>query len=233
MSTLEQINDVFCHAIDEFNDCEGMRRFWDRQLGLEHYASLMRQIFHHARENPQIQAAATAFFRGKQRTMVQPFLRHAMSEVGHDQLALNDTAALGYDVSLIPMEQPLPATTALVAFPYYQIYNQNPVGYLGYLYYLEFMPTTFGAKYMEVLGDMGVPREALSFLIDHTVIDVGHNKLMRDYVQSLVVTEDDVSSVCYAIQATGYLYGCMITEAFANADTPNLYGTNCQEASYA
>ena len=233
MSTLEQINSVFDLAITDFNACEGMQRFWDRGLGLEHYASLMRQIFHHARENPQIQAAATAFFRGRQREMVQPFLRHAVSEVGHDQLALNDTAALGYDVSAIPMEQPLPATTALVAFPYYQIYNQNPVGYLGYLYYLEFMPTTFGAQYMEVLGDMGVPREALSFLIDHTVIDVGHNKLMRNYVQSLVVTQEDISSVCYAIRATGYLYGCMVTEAFAHADDPNIYGTNRQEALYA
>ena len=157
MSTLEQINSVFDLAIADFNACEGMQRFWDKGLGLEHYASLMRQIFHHARENPQIQAAATAFFRGRQREMVQPFLRHAVSEVGHDQLALNDTAALGYDVSAIPMEQPLPATTALVAFAYYQIYNQTPVGYLGYLYYREFLHTTCGAQSMEVLVGLGVP----------------------------------------------------------------------------
>ena len=233
MSTLEQINDVFNLAIANFNDCAGMQRFWGRELELPHYASLMRQIFHHARENPQIQAAATVFFRGKQREMVQPFLRHAASEVGHDQLALNDTAALGYDVSQIPTEQPLPATTALVAYPYFQIYNQNPVGYLGYLYYLEFMPTTFGAQYLEVLAEMEVPKSALSFLVDHTVIDVAHNKLMRGYIQSLVKSDDDLNAVCYAIRVTGYLYGCMVTEAFAHADAPNAYGTNEQEVMYA
>ena len=127
------LDETFACAIDGFNDCAGMRRFWAGELNTAHYAALMREIYFHTRENPQIQALATVYFRGSQRTMVKPFLRHAISEVGHDQLALKDIKALGYDVTTIPTEQPLPATTAITAFPFYQITNLNPVGYLGYL----------------------------------------------------------------------------------------------------
>lgn len=214
----EILDQTFAAAIDHFNSCTGMQRFWAGELNARHYASLMREIYFHTRENPQIQALATVYFRGSQRGAVKPFLRHAISEVGHDQLALNDMTALGYDVSAIPTEQPLPATTAITAFPFYQITNLNPVGYLGYLYFLEAMPTTFGAEYMRTLGEMGVPRDAMSFLHDHSTIDVGHTRMMKGYIEQLIRNESDLEAARYAMRVTGELYGRMLTEAFAAAD---------------
>ena len=150
-----------------------MRRLRAGDLTQRHYATLMRETYYYTRENPQIQAAATAFFRGEQRTLVKPFLRHAASEVGHDRLALNDARHLGLDVDGAPSARPLPTTIALTAFAYYQIYGGNPIGYLGYLYFLEFMPVTCGADYMRTLQAIDVPASAMSFLADHTAIDVG------------------------------------------------------------
>ena len=208
----------FQETIARFNDCDGMRRFWRGELERLHYAHLMREVFHHSRENPQIQAAATAYFRGAQRDAVKPFLRHATSEIGHDQLALNDARSIGLDVSDAAEQFPLPATSALVAFAYYQIYHRDVVGYLGYLYFLEFMPTGFGAEYMQRLAEMDVPPEAMTFLQDHSTIDVGHNKLMNGYISQLVTTEEALQAVCYAMRVTGHLYSGMVTEAFKDAD---------------
>ena len=95
------------------------------------------------------------YFRGHEREMVKPFFRHATSEIGHDQLALNDMIALGEDVSDIPQGQPLPATTALLAYPFYQIGYHGHMGYLGYLYFLEFTPTTMGAGLLQALESIG------------------------------------------------------------------------------
>ncbi|MEM1434135.1 MAG: iron-containing redox enzyme family protein [Pseudomonadota bacterium] len=227
------LDETFSNAIDLFNSCAGMQRFWGGELNAAHYASLMREIYFHTRENPQIQALATVYFRGHQRTMVKPFLRHAISEVGHDQLALKDMQALGYDVTAIPAEQPLPATTAITAFPFYQITNLNPVGYLGYLYFLEAMPTTFGAEYMRTLDAMGVSREAMNFLHDHSTIDVGHTRLMQGYIEELIQNEADLEAACYAMRVTGELYGRMLTDAFAAADRQAVgtsgYGINHAE----
>ncbi|MFK7916365.1 MAG: iron-containing redox enzyme family protein [Pseudomonadales bacterium] len=222
---------VFDTVIADFNECEGMQRLWRGELSTAHYAGLMREVFHHTRENPQLQALATVHFRGAQRTMVKPFLRHAISEVGHDQLALNDVASLGFSIDGVTEQQPLPATTALLAFPFYQIYNLNAVGYLGYLYFLESMPTSFGAEYMARLANMGVGPESMSFLQDHTTIDVGHTQAMQGYIDALVKTPGDLDAAIYAMRVTGELYGRMVTAAIASADNSTLFGTNHQEVA--
>lgn len=228
----EVLQATFDRAIDEFNNCEGMRRLWSDELNQSHYAGLMREIFHHSRENPQLQALATVFFRGQQRGMVKPFLRHAISEVGHDQLALSDAAAVGMDVTLVPKQRPLPATTALIAFPFYQINNQNALGYLGYLYFLESMPTSFGALYQDAFNRMGITEEAMTFLCDHTTIDVGHTQAMQGYISALVKTPADLAEAQYAMRVTGELYGNMLTAAFASADAQQEhFGLNTNEVA--
>ncbi|MEM6708504.1 MAG: iron-containing redox enzyme family protein [Pseudomonadota bacterium] len=229
LNAAESIAATFDSVIAEFNESPGMARFWNQELNASHWASLMREIYFHTRENPQIQALATVHFRGDKRAMVKPFLRHAISEVGHDQLALDDVAALGYDTATLPSEQPLPATTAITAYPFYQITNLNAVGYLGYLYFLEHMPTRFGPEYMKTLATMGVSEQAMSFLHDHSTIDIGHTQLMQQYIETLVTSESDLEAVRYALRTTGELYGQMVTAAFAAADEREDFGTNYDE----
>jgi len=218
MSYRDQITATFEAALERFNASAPIRRLTSGEVEIAHYQWILRQIFHHARENPQIQALATVHFRGKQREWVKPFFKHATSEIGHDQLALNDLAALGVTTNGIPDEAPLPDTTALLALPFYLIQHKNPVAYLGYLYFLEFTPTSSGERYLEALEAMGVPDEAMSFLLDHTRIDVAHNRLMETYLDGLIAEQSDAAAVCAAIQATALLYENMLRGALERAD---------------
>jgi hypothetical protein len=229
MTPFETVKNVFSDMADRFNQSSPINRLKSGQLEIKHYQALLRQIFHQARENPQIQALATVHFRGKQRLAIQGFYRHAISEIGHDQLALNDLAATGYDITNIPFENPLPATTAVTAFAFYQIYNRNPVGYLGYLFFLEFLPTSQGSCYIELLKNIGVPDNALTFLEDHTKIDLAHNKAMERYLDQLICTQGDVDAVIYALRATAYLYENMVQSAFGWVDNPIDYGLSPEE----
>ncbi|MEM1261380.1 MAG: iron-containing redox enzyme family protein [Pseudomonadota bacterium] len=219
MDKWQTLMQEFQIALGTFLESDTIRRLQADELGLPHYQAILRQIFHHARENPQIQALATVYFRGAQRDMVKGFYAHASSEIGHDQLALNDLAITGQDTDRIPSEYPLPATTALVAFAFYQIQNHNPIGYLGYLLFLEFTPTAIGGELLKKLASIGVPESATTFLQDHTTVDVHHNKLMERYVAELVVTEADLSAVTYAIHTTGRLYAAMLDDAVRSADS--------------
>lgn len=218
MSYRDQVTAAFESALERFNASPPIRRLTGGEIEIAHYQWILRQIFHHARENPQIQALATVHFRGKQRDWVKPFFKHATSEIGHDQLALNDLAALGVTVETIPDEAPLPNTTALLALPFYLIQHKNPVAYLGYLYFLEFTPTSSGERYLEALAAMGVPDTAMSFLLDHARIDVAHNKLMEAYLEGLIADRSDADAVCAAIQATALLYENMLQGALERAD---------------
>ena len=222
MNSMNILLSEFENVLTDFNHSQAIGRIMTGDITVAHYKEILRQVFHHTRENPQIQALATIYFRGDRRKMVKNFYHHAMAEIGHDRLALNDLKLLGEDVDLIPYENPLPATTALLSFAFYQINNLNPIGYLGYLFFLEFTPTQNGKNYLELLKRIGVPSEAMTFLEDHAVIDISHNKMMESYVSELIKTEDDLNSVIYAMQVTGKLYADMLQGAFDMVDRPKI-----------
>jgi hypothetical protein len=219
----------FRAALVSFAASPAMRMLEGGTLQLPHYKAVLREIYHYAKEDPQIQALASVHFRGDDRATVKMFLKHATSEIGHDLMALADLEALGEDASAIPATLPLPSTVALTAFPLYQIQYHNPIGYLGYLYFLEYMPTQAGAGYLEALRAVGVPPEATTFLQEHMTVDVAHNNLMQEYLRRLVRTEADMSAVVYGVRVTGYLYGEMLAGAIRSVDQSVSIGVNHEE----
>src|SRR3569833_3092522 len=162
---------------------EPVRRLMERRISTAHYAAYLRETYFYTREDPQIQALCTAWFRGAERELVRPFLQRAVSEIGHDRMALDDLAALGYAVGDIPQEEALPTTIPMVAFPYFAIPHRSAASYLGYLYFLEFLPTSRGAEIAGALLQAGIPGEAMSFLADHRTADVHHTRLMSVYAR--------------------------------------------------
>ena len=215
---MSKIHSAFEAVLADFLKCNAITKLSRGELTVDHYKSILREIYYYSREDPQIQAVATAYFRGADREFVKPFLRHAVAEVGHDEMALADLAVLGEDVTNIPNHMPLPETLALTAFPYYQIQYLNPVGYLGYLYFLEFLPTSSGGMLAEGLLAAGVPQQALSFLAEHTTVDVSHNALMQKYLANLVRNEADETAVIYAMQSTAVYYAGMLDAAVRTVD---------------
>ena len=231
MNNLTRIKQEFEKVLKIFEASPAMKKILSGEMTIEHYKSYLRQTFHYTKDNPQIQALATAYFHGSDRAFVKMFYKHAISEIGHDELALNDLTYLGENVDEVRTENPLPATVALNAFVYYQIYNRNPIGYLGYLFFLEFLPTSSGARYMQLLEKAGVPKEAMTFLLEHINVDVHHNKLMEHYLEGLVSTESDLSSVIYTMRGTGKLYADMLQSAFEQAEHPLDWGVDTVEAA--
>jgi pyrroloquinoline quinone (PQQ) biosynthesis protein C len=226
---MRDLLDRFEPILGDFIQSWPIRRMMAGDLTIPEYRGMLREVFHHTRENPQLQALATVYFRGRQRDAVRSFYKHAASEIGHDQLALNDFVTLGGEASTVPYENPLPATSALLAYGFYQIYNLNPVGYLGYLFFLEFTPTRAGGGMMAALEKAGVPRAAMTFLKDHTEIDVGHNKMMELYVDRLVTSDADLDCIEYAMKTTGFLYQQMLTQAIQSAAAAPARGWNWEE----
>lgn len=206
-------------TIAEFEASPSISRLKAGELGIKHYEAYLRETYFYTRENPQIQGLAAVYFRGHDRSMVRSFFKHATSEIGHDDLALSDLAALGVDVSELPSEYPLPNTIAFNAFPFYLIYNKNPISYLGYLYFLEFTPTSQGRSYIEAITALGVPENALTFLEEHATVDVHHNKMMESYAKTLIRDKIDLAGAQYAMKVAGRLYSQMLEGAFTWADT--------------
>jgi Iron-containing redox enzyme len=229
MSTIRALKQAFAEALQVFDASRPIRRLARGELTLTHYQWFLRETFHYTREDPQLQALAASKFRGSQRDLVEKFFRHATSEIGHERLALADLAATGVDVRCIPYENPLPNTRAFTAFALYQTCEVNPLAYLGYLFFLEFLPTASGAAYIEYFRRAGVPGDAFTFIHDHTRVDVAHNRLMEDYVAALIQDDVQLGTVVYAMRATGQLYAQMVDGAFVQADCPVEWGNASNE----
>ena len=231
VDVVRALESCFAEVVEDFNASEPMRFIASGAFRVAHYKEYLRQVFHYTRENPQLLATASGFLRGADRDMVGLFMRHSIEEVGHERWALRDLAELGDDVTNVPFENPLPATLALNAFAYYQITHRNPVAHLGYLYFLEFLPTSSSAVYMRLLSSIGVPESAMSFLQEHAEVDVKHNLLMQRYVRELIRTDDDLAAVQYAMRATGRLYVEMLRAVFRRVETPEDWGIAGHELS--
>lgn len=233
MLYFDKLKSEFLCVAKTFNESSSIQQILQQNISTAHYVSIFREIFHHARENPQLQALATVYLRGSQRRVIKQFFKHATSEIGHDQLALDDIQALNGDITNIRFENPLPETTALIAFPFYQIYNHNPVGYIGYLFFLEFLPTQFGPEYIKSFQAIGIPKTAMTFLLDHTTVDVAHNKFMEGYIEQLIQNDNEFQTVLYAMKVTANLYLRMIDAAIRRVTTHEQYGLNHLEKAHS
>lgn len=198
----------------------GFQRIVRGEITAEEYKSVMKEIYYYTRETPQMLGVLSSRLRGHQRDAIKVLFKHGISEIGHDQMALNDVQAMGEDREKIITEQPLPSTTALLGYAYYQIDRLEPAGFLGFLYFLEYIANAGGESFIENLKKAGVPETALSFISEHTEVDPAHNKLLGKYVECMILNDHQLQSVIYSIRCTAELYGQMITRAIENVAHP-------------
>ncbi len=229
---LTALENAWFVEVPHFNAMTGMQRLLTGDFTVAHYQSLLREIYFYARESPPFFAAIQVHLRGAQREYIKKMLQHASSETGHDQLALADLRALGVNTENIPNERPLPATSAMIGFSFYLIQYLNPISYLGFVFHLEYLPTHFGQQYAQGFVRAGVPMNAMSFLLEHNEADVGHNLLMADYVENLLLNQRDVDDTIYAMQVTAVLFANLVEAAFRRVDEGETrdYGINQAEA---
>lgn len=198
--------------------------YWNKRLAagevhLGHYIGFLIETYHNAGMNPQLQAFSTMYFKEKERDVIKKYYRHAISEIGHDLLALEDLKVLGVNEDAVVNSRPLPTTTAFLAYFFYKIQMESPLWYLGYLFHLEFTPTQNGKFYMEMLESKGVPREALTFIHEHATVDIAHNKLMEAYVNDLLKTENDIKIVEQSVRDATRLHSLLLAAAFENGES--------------
>jgi pyrroloquinoline quinone (PQQ) biosynthesis protein C len=216
MTKVDRIIQEWTPSAQKMLESDAMTAIWRQTIGIPHYMSYLRETYHHAGHNPQIQAIAATRLPKEQRAVIGRFLAHAKSEIGHDLLALNDYTFLGGNPDDLLKGRPLPITAALNGYIVFRILNDDPVTYLGYLFHLEFMPTIWGAKILDGLTKANIPKQAMSFLVEHNEIDAAHNEMFKTYTNDLIQTEAQLEKVILTAKDTCYLHSLMVSEAFNN-----------------
>lgn len=170
------------------------------------YAGILGELFWQVREHPQHLAAQTVKLNGEARKLVGPILKHAASEVGHEEWALRDREFLGFPREEVLAQGPGLATRTIIQFMRECHAHPNPAAYMGYVFHLEFLPTQFGKQIGAGLIRAGIPEGALGFLEGHIDADEGHNKIMEMYINQLILTPADLDLFIDTALKTATLY---------------------------
>lgn len=126
---------------------------------------------------------------------------HIEEEAGHDEWLLQDLEAIGVDRAHALHAVPSPHVASAVGAQYYWIRHHHPVALLGYIAVLEGHPPTLES--IRIWKERtGFPSAAFRTLEQHAAVDPSHNDELDALIDSLPLSERDVTSICTSALAT-------------------------------
>ncbi|MHA1537028.1 MAG: iron-containing redox enzyme family protein [Alphaproteobacteria bacterium] len=138
---------------------------------------------------------------------------HALEELGHDQWALEDLAALGISEDEVRKSRPVPACAAMVGLEYYIAGYGNPVALFGWLYVLEAMGDDLGHIVADAVSKGLELPGGVKFLAGHGDADADHTIDIVDNIKKHI-KGDDLADVHHVADVIADLYVRMFAEIF-------------------
>ena len=116
------------------------------------YARYLTNVWHYAQHSAIVIGTAGSRCVTDDPALAHYLLHHAREELGHDQWALDDLAAMGIGEDAVRASRPTPSCAAMVGVEcaamvgveYYTAMHANPVGLFGWMYVLEAMGDDLG-----------------------------------------------------------------------------------------
>jgi pyrroloquinoline quinone (PQQ) biosynthesis protein C len=154
------------------------------------------ESYHYVKHNAQHQAMVVWRSDVRERLYMKKMLRHAIEEVDHDQLALNDLVKLGIDRAAAERSTPLAQTAALTGYLYYEVTRGNPYGRLGYSLWAEGANHLIHEVVSEIKKKLHITEDRdLTFFVAHAALDERHHAEASEAIDRFVRTAEDREAV--------------------------------------
>jgi pyrroloquinoline quinone (PQQ) biosynthesis protein C len=181
------------------------------------YAAYLANVFHYAQHSAMVIAIAGGRCTRTQPELARYLLRHAEEELGHEQWALDDLAALGVSAEKARSSRPVPACAAMIGYEYYVAGHANPVGLFGWLYTLEAMGDDLGGRIAQAVGSQlgGAGTQGVKFLAGHGIADQEHTADLTRVISEFVTDPADRAEIDHVADVVGDLYVRMFQQLAA------------------
>lgn len=175
------------------------------------YRRYLENVWHYAQHSSTVIGLAGSRCVGSHPPLAKYLLHHALEELGHDEWALEDLAALGADVDAARRSRPVPACAAMIGFEYYTAGHANPVGLFGWLYVLEAMGDDLGHMVANALSEgLSLP-DGVRFLAGHGDADEDHTREIIEQIETNIPAAD-MPDVVHVAEIIADLYVRMFQE---------------------
>jgi hypothetical protein len=121
---------------------------------------------------------------------------HALEEVGHEFMAINDLKKLGVNVKTVrDLPKPMAATENLTAFLYYAAERAHPATRLGFSYWAEKCYPFIQSLATTTKDALGLDDKQMTFFVSHSEIDEKHADDVEKVIQIVCESEADWEAV--------------------------------------
>ena len=138
------------------------------QIKLNQYLAFLKEAYHHVKHTVSLLTACK-----NQTSYDYPWLKEALThyiedEMGHEEWILNDIKSAGGKSEDVRHSEPSIFTELMVADAYYQIYQKNPIGFLGMVFVLEGTSIAIATNAAEEMQkSLQLSNEAFTYLTSH------------------------------------------------------------------
>ena len=171
------------------------------------YHAFLQQAYHHVKHTVPLLMACGSKLSEELEWLREAIANYIEEEIGHQEWILNDIEMLGADRSKAASSQPAFPTDLMVSYAYDTIMRKNPVGFFGMVYVLEKTSSTIAtAAANQIQSALSLPKNAMSYMISHGSLDVGHMQDFERIVNRLTSAEDqraviDMTLAMYVLYA--------------------------------
>ena len=200
------VNDL----LDALDEHPMARRLVAGDVGTREYAAFLEQTYLYVRHTRPLLRRAGERLNTLRRapTLARLFLEKADEEDGHDQWVLEDLDAIGRPLDERRLPKPSTPVAAYIAWNYFQVEADWPLGFLGTAYVLESLSQSRAGTTAENLVKKNrIPgiQHGVRFLRGHAVADEHHIDTLRR-VLGLVSLASDVEAIALSAAVTATLY---------------------------
>jgi len=143
-------------------------------------------------------------------------MRHAVTEHRDFRLLEQDFVASGGDIADILSAKKNVGSEALSAWMFHEASKPDPFGLLGAMWIIEGLGSIKARPWgLRVQERLGLPDEALRFLLYHGENDVGHMEEFREMLAMVLPDEAVAERIVTTARVTARLYALQIEEIAA------------------
>lgn len=181
----------------------------------ERYAAWLAQTYFFVRHTTRFLTIAAANAPIEERDLHYDMIHHLKGELHHDQVALNDLAAMGYKPTDFPE---MIETSLLYQSQYYWLERTSVPSLIGYALLLEGLACKHGPMMLARIERHG--KKATAFLRLHCEVDVAH---YADGLKSLEqYKESDYPLIARNLEQTSQTYIQMLERVARGEAQPTL-----------
>jgi len=229
MNAFIQIKNFWKNEVQELIEKDIFNIKNSNNMTIEHYKSLLSELFFFLNENTRIYTVACTKFSSNEMDKVRELLKDILSTMDLDRKVLADLSNVGVEV--VDLERPLSSTHALYSSAYYHINYQKPHMIIAHLFILGLLAKMTEEQLFTKFKEIGMQDESMSTFICFCKNQYRPFKLIRTILEGIDLDEKEVASVCHAINSHCKMFEMMILESLERADR-KVTGLSSEQMSY-